>query len=202
MLEPNVSQVRRQIADEREMNRKLDNSAVMLQNPSAQDLAEGVRKISRIVATRGIVNNSKPKPAVQNEFYQALAKSRPPVHAEKTTKAPEVTEPNASATGVKSLNLSSLKEAKKDSKASPDVGEKGEYQILNPDVKASYEKKSDLDNMFDPKIMSTQMQSSQDAIPQMSQLEEDPANKSRQSSCLENSLLKSNREKGVKMQEQ
>ena len=54
-----------------------------LQDAGAQELAHGVGRISRIVAERGIVNNSKPKPAVQNEFYQALAKGGPPMHTEK-----------------------------------------------------------------------------------------------------------------------
>ena len=73
-------------------------------DPSHLELADGVNRISRIVAERGIVNNSKPKPAVQNDYYKALTKNKPSMPS--TTKN---TEPNVSALGVHSLNLSNLK---------------------------------------------------------------------------------------------
>ena len=127
-------------------------------------LADGVNKISRIVAERGIVNNSKPKPEVQNEFYQALTKSKNSTMAHITAKTTKNTEPNLSQLGVKGLDLSDLKAVNTNSH---DKEVKQEYQILNSATKANLSgAKGDLDNMFDPKIMSTQLQSSQqDPIP-------------------------------------
>ena len=117
-------------------------------------LADGVNKISTIVAKRGIVNNSKPKPEVQNEFYQALTKSK---QASKmsTNKNGKNNEPNLSALGVKSLNLSDLKAVNTNSHEKELQKEnKDEYQILNSSNKV-LGAKGDYDNMFDPKIMST-----------------------------------------------
>ena len=199
MLEPNVHLVIKQIAKEKELNRKLDNSAVMPVDMQALALADGVNRISSIVAQRGIVNNSKPKPEVQNEFYQALTKSKQTsVSNGRTLKN---NEPNVSALGVKSLDLSDLKAVNTNSHdKAMEKQIRDDYQILNSANKANLTGgKGEYDNMFDPKIMSTQLQSSQqDPVPYMSEdkLLDDPSgNKSRQSSCLENSIIKSNREK-------
>ena len=116
-------------------------------------LADGVNRISSIVASRGIVNNSKPKPEVQNEFYQALTKSKQ-ISVSSKNKTVKNNEPNLSALGVKSLDLSDLKAVKTNSHDKAMSKEiKEEYQILNSATKANISGiKGEYDNMFDPKI--------------------------------------------------
>ena len=72
-----------------------------------------------------------------------------------TNKNGKNNEPNLSALGVKSLNLSDLKAVNTNSHEKELQKEnKDEYQILNSSNKV-LGAKGDYDNMFDPKIMST-----------------------------------------------